>query len=283
MKKITVLILLLTFLLLAGTASAIKVEFQPNDYTVDVGEIFEVKLYVTEVSQFYETVATDLITYDPDVLELISVEHGDLFPFWLVWINGTIDNENGELRQICGASNISINHGGHYLTLTFKGLTDGFSYVTLEDLGIAFSGEDIQEGTLTPAEVIVGTGEKPPDDPPDDPPSGGGGGGGFTPPDDDGEEDPDEPVDNETDDTTEPDTNTTEPNDNETINNDDNQNDNTTTDDDTDNITDNDDISDNDDVENKEEGLNYYLIGGVFALIILLIASLIYIKLYHDE
>jgi len=282
MKKIAVLILLLTFLLLAGTASAIKVEFQPNDYTVDVGEIFEVKLYVTEVSQFYETVATDLITYDPDVLELISVEHGDLFPFWLVWINGTIDNENGELRQICGASNISINHGGHYLTLTFKGLTDGFSYVTLEDLGIAFSGEDIQEGTLTPAEVIVGTGEKPPDDPPDDPPSGGGG-GGFTPPDDDGEEDPDEPVDNETDDTTEPDTNTTEPNDNETINNDDNQNDNTTTDDDTDNITDNDDISDNDDVENKEEGLNYYLIGGVFALIILLIASLIYIKLYHDE
>lgn len=183
MKKL--ILLLVTSMLLISflpSVESIKIQQYPDYKEVNVGETFTVDLNLANVNDTFDTVAINLLTYNPDVLELKKVEKGDLFDFWLVWIEGEIDNSKGQLRSVCGASNESSNTNGTFVTLTFKALTDGMAYVTVQHLGVARAGDALPiecPCDFNSCEVKVGTGVY--DD--DNGGSGGGGGGGYIPPD----------------------------------------------------------------------------------------------------
>jgi len=183
---------------MASSACATTIlEFSPDELQLDENETFTVTFLITPDGNI-DTVASDMITWDPGVLKLTKVEHGDLFNPWLVWINGTIDNTRGEVEGIVGASNNETNKSGIWIILTFKSIGEGETDINVEHLGVALGGFDVDREMEDFCHIKVGEGSP---DPPS-PPPGGGGGGGSTPPEDPPQEEPEdnetEPEDNET-------------------------------------------------------------------------------------
>lgn len=179
-KTIFLLICAITLLLFASSAIPLTITQTPNDIHVEIGKTFTVGLYLTGINENFETVAIDLLTYDHSVIHLKKVEKGTLFEDWIFWIAGTIDNAKGELIGVCGATTVARNTGGLFINLTFEGIANGFTYITVNHLAVAFGGYDTSKSPITTpfniGGVSVGTGTKPTNGGSGNGGSGGGGG-----------------------------------------------------------------------------------------------------------
>ena len=111
--------LVLILLFFAPVVSATDIFFMPHELSVEANELFNVTIWVSP-TETIDTVATDLLTWNPAVLECISIEHGDLFTETTIWIPGTIDNEKGQILNMVWASSTPANNSGVYVTMCFK-------------------------------------------------------------------------------------------------------------------------------------------------------------------
>jgi len=105
-----------------------------------VDEEFNVDIIV-KPDQSIDTVAIETVTWDRDLLELVKVEQGNLFNGSLVWIDGDISK--GMLTGMCWGSEYSTDSMGKFATLVFKGKTDGYSMISLDEVGVASAGLDV--------------------------------------------------------------------------------------------------------------------------------------------
>jgi len=160
MKYITISIFLSLILLTAAIASAgtTTIEFKPSEIHVNSGDTFNVSLYVT-ANQVINTVATDLITYDKNVIECLSVQKGDLFPDAVIWIPSTIINQNGTLKNMVWGSQATTNSSGTFCILTFRAKTGTTNIVIDEqNYGVANAGLSLNRSILNSCKVIVAGG-----------------------------------------------------------------------------------------------------------------------------
>jgi len=148
------------------TIPALNVTQQPSNVTIDVGETFTVDIHLGDINEQYDTAAIELLTYNKNIIIVEKVESGTLFENWVVWIDGTINNTNGQLKGVVGATTDVVSQGGYFATITFKGVGDGVSHITIKELGVAFKGTDISGspiiGTVNIGQVTVGDGNGAP-------------------------------------------------------------------------------------------------------------------------
>lgn len=167
MKRIALIILMLASFSTIASAIPCTTNLDPSQKTANVGDVFDVVLYVTIVGEA-DTVAVDLITWNGNVLECTSIVQGDLFPDVLIWLPGTIGT--GQITGTVMASNIPIsNKSGIYSTLTFKVKNTGDTTITLHDFGVARYGLPLDTNILGGCHIIV-SGSTPPSNPPSNPP-----------------------------------------------------------------------------------------------------------------
>jgi len=110
----------LFLLFFAPVVSATDIFFTPHELSVEPGALFDVTIWVSP-TETIDTVATDLIYWNPAVMECVSITHGDLFQETTIWIPGTIDNEKGNILNMVWASSTPVNNtSGTYVILGFK-------------------------------------------------------------------------------------------------------------------------------------------------------------------
>lgn len=157
LRRKIIYIILFLFLFNINTVNAntvITIEYPKNH--IEIGEIINLTIIVTPDREI-DTVAIDSLTWNKDILELVSIKRENLFENTLIWINGTIDNDEGNLTRLCWGCNIPTSTKGKYITLTFKGKANGKSDISLNKIGVARAGEDIPLDIYN-CSITVGTG-----------------------------------------------------------------------------------------------------------------------------
>lgn len=122
------------------TSTATEMLLDVKDGNISVNEEFKVDIIV-KPNQEIDTVAIESLTWDSSLLELTKVEQGDLFNCSLVWMDGSINA--GTLTGLCWGCDFPTAVSGKYATLTFRGKTDGYSMISLDDVGVARAGLNI--------------------------------------------------------------------------------------------------------------------------------------------
>ncbi len=156
-------------------------EMSPESISISVNEEFLVSITVSPDVEI-DTIASDLITYNQTIIECLSIEKGNIMEP-LLWIGGTINNNNGTIEEICMATDDPFNGSGTYLILTFKGKKTGNTVISSVEQGLARAGDPVDLDVLNECYVTVTPSEDEEDD--DDGGDGGGtggGGGGYMPP-----------------------------------------------------------------------------------------------------
>jgi hypothetical protein len=184
MKKILFIFILLLFSSVASATTTI--EIQPSTLSVDPNDTFTITFYVIP-GETIDTVATDLITWNPSILECIKIERGNLFETPTIWIKGTI--QEGKITNLCWASNVNTISPGIFVNITFKAKSSGITTIIInpEKYGVALEGTPLDRIILNDCEITVTGQTQPPDNPPSNPPEE--------------PETPDEPTTNETNET----------------------------------------------------------------------------------
>ena len=212
MKLALIIIFCLIISFGTGVLADTELKVVPSSLTVEKGKTF-VLTFKVQTNETIDTIASDLITWDSNIIKLLNVEKGNIFTSWLVWINGTIDNVNGTLKGVVAGSDVSTTTSNDWIILKFKALKEGTTHVSIEHFATAFGGVNVNATIKNPMITIwvdddgdEPPGGNPPNDPPNNPPN-------DDPPNDDNTTEPDdnttEPPDNNT--TEPPDDNTTEP------------------------------------------------------------------------
>ncbi len=199
---IFLLLLLLLFSSLAPTAQATPTtaQFIPSSTILMKNDTFTVTIKVSP-GQEIDTVAIDLLTWNPTVLECLYIQQGNLFLNPLVWLGGRINNTAGQLTLMVISSPNSTNNPGNFCSITFKARASGISTIAIELLGIARNGTDLPKHILNSCQITVeGQYTPPPINPPVDPPvqPPANNTNQTTPPENETIIPPDNPVDNDT-------------------------------------------------------------------------------------
>ena len=160
MKRIAPLILLL--FLIPTISAKTTLEIKPSEISVDNGEIFNITLIISPEEEI-DTVATDLITWNNNILECMSVKRETLFDDALIWIPGEINNEEGKIELMVWGSQIPTNIQGNYITISFKAIDEGETdiLVDYDEYGVARAGVEIDKEILNNCHVICGAGASP--------------------------------------------------------------------------------------------------------------------------
>jgi len=103
------------------------VSIQPSTQMVEGGETFNVSIYV-EPSEPIMGNSVDFLFFDPTLIQANSVTFNDFFdPYTVMRLDFTIDNINGEIRDITeliiGANNVSTK--GTWVTISFTAQQKG--------------------------------------------------------------------------------------------------------------------------------------------------------------
>jgi len=130
------------------------VSIQPDAQTVEKGETFMFSVYVVP-SEPIMTVAFDLLSFDPTLIQVDSIVQGNLSGDWFSWVAPGIDNINGEITLACGVvmpAN-AITDPGSFVDVTCHALQKfGTSVLDLEGVLIANV-----TGVEIPADVFDGS------------------------------------------------------------------------------------------------------------------------------
>lgn len=166
MKLIPLIILF--FICCSALASATTtVRITPTSKVLVVGETFNITLTVTP-DQDVDTVGIDLLTWNKDVLDCISVQQGNLFPESLVWLGGKINNTAGKLEWMVVASNMPIHTENILCNITFRVKAPGISTIAIDQFAVARNGSSIPNHALNNCQITIDSPYTPP--PPADPP-----------------------------------------------------------------------------------------------------------------
>jgi hypothetical protein len=103
-----------------------------------------------EPMELIDAVATDLITFDPSIVECKSIEWGDLFEDTTVQIKGTIDNTNGTIKLMAWGSTIRTDQPGIFVNITFKAISVGETNIVIDETkaGISRGGYGVTHKVL---------------------------------------------------------------------------------------------------------------------------------------
>jgi hypothetical protein len=153
LTKIIIFLILFSFIPIASATPA-TLELTPPTINQKVGDQFIVIFYVNQ-NQDADTIASDLITWDPSILSLAKIEHGDIFENWIVWLKGNIDNVNGRATGIAGASDVPANTSGQWIILTFVAIGSGTTEITANHFGVARAGNDLDKKILNTCTVTI--------------------------------------------------------------------------------------------------------------------------------
>lgn len=151
MNKV-IYILFLLFFLFPSVSAMTTLELLPYDVDVDPEQTFEIELYITPGEEI-DTMAVDLITWDKEILDCISVTRGTLFNDSLIWIGGTINNSGGMLEGIVWGSQYPTSSPGSYATIAFKVKKDGYTNIVASKVGVARAGNDLEKKIINGCSV----------------------------------------------------------------------------------------------------------------------------------
>jgi hypothetical protein len=157
--------LIVFFLLILPTSSATIIAFEPSSLDIKAGTQESVIIHV-DPTQAIDTVATDYIFWDANIVDCVGVQRGDLFNETTIWITGTIDNNKGTIKKMVWASATPTDEPGTFVTLVFYGKKDGTTKIIINDsdCGIARNGTDVAK-TLYNACMVSVYGDGNPDNP----------------------------------------------------------------------------------------------------------------------
>jgi len=153
MKK--VLLFLLTILIFSTAATAkTTIEIKPSTLTIEPGESFDITFYIVP-DETISTVATDLITWDKDILECTKIEQGNLFEESTIWVKGTINE--GKIINVCWASHVNTSTPGDFIIITFKAKQSGQTEIIIDPdkYGVAIAGQSLDREILNTCDVLV--------------------------------------------------------------------------------------------------------------------------------
>ncbi|MBD3184125.1 tandem-95 repeat protein [Candidatus Poribacteria bacterium] len=163
-KKHRFLILFIALIFVTITLDAvaiIEVKVEPEKTDVIKDEIFTVDINVYDVSNLMGYQVN--VFYDPEILEVVSVEEGTLLPAenkTCVPLNLTVAGQVGNIACTALGAN-SVNGDGTVGTITFKALDVGESQISVNDLGaveVKFVNEELVnlDFTIQNATINVG-------------------------------------------------------------------------------------------------------------------------------
>ncbi|MCD6482071.1 MAG: hypothetical protein J7L31_07395 [Thermoplasmata archaeon] len=138
----------------------------PEEKTVGLGETFTIDVNIVPSSPVSSAFCN--LTFDPDILQAVSISNGNMFDLWLGDLPGVadIDNTNGTITYIMAASSASTSGEGTFFTVTFQAVAAGVSYINLEDAVVQGTSDInvingtvtvVQEGDYTPPEITLVT------------------------------------------------------------------------------------------------------------------------------
>jgi len=154
--KVGIVITILLISILAGYSKGEDlntISIVPQEKIVGLGETFTLKINITPVEPI-SSAACDIM-FDPSILQAISVENGGMFDIWLGDLPGVaeIDNVNGTITYIIGASSEDITTEGTLAIITFQAISAGISYINIENAVIQGSTNvNIINGSVTVSE-----------------------------------------------------------------------------------------------------------------------------------
>ncbi len=128
------------------------VNITPCWQQVNVNDTFVVNITVTPTLPI-AGMQFDL-HFNASLLEVVSVEEGNLFAGYSTFFsNGSIDNENGTIKDVYGAilGGGGVNNYGTFAKITFKAKKEGFSYLNLSDVVVG-------DANAQPVEVKINNG-----------------------------------------------------------------------------------------------------------------------------
>jgi hypothetical protein len=153
-------IILVSFLLLllcfipVSSATPTTAQFIPSSTILNVNDTFTTTIKISP-GQIIDTVAIDLLRWNPNVLECLYVQQGNLFPNSLVWLGGNINNTAGKITLMVVSSTNAISTPGNLCNITFKAKHPGIAAISIEMLGVARNGSDIPKQILNNCQLTV--------------------------------------------------------------------------------------------------------------------------------
>ena len=144
-----------------------NLELEPSTLDISSKEkTFNISLIVSPDVEI-DTVATDLITWDKDIIECVSISKGDLFEDDLIWIPGTI-TKNGTIEMMAWGSQIPTNAKGTFVELEFRAVGRGETDIVVDsdNYGVARIGEPIERDIINNCHIVsTVAGSSNPDNP----------------------------------------------------------------------------------------------------------------------
>jgi len=113
------------------------VNVTPCHHRVSVNETFIVNITI-EPSVGIAGVQCDIL-FNASLLEVISIEEGNLFDGYDTFFNASIDNLNGTINDIYDAiiaPGGSVSHAGTFVKITFKAKKEGASYINITNAAV---------------------------------------------------------------------------------------------------------------------------------------------------
>jgi len=164
-------IILLIMLILSSIPITIDVraddpssfELLPNSDNVDIGEIFNISVYVSPNASI-NCIAIDELTFDPTLLNIVAhnatdnVSQGNIFESGttLLWRSGVINNTEGNLTDVSWVTTPAHGGEGYFCNITFEALAVGIAYVNLTDVAIVYDINEWDYQILSNATITIG-------------------------------------------------------------------------------------------------------------------------------
>lgn len=130
------------------------IEVFPSSFVVETGEEFIVGFRLSLITEV-GAAAIDKLTWNPDVIECIGTSPGDMFPTWVIYMSGNINNTEGILKYLVIASTTPANGTGILFNVTFRAKQPGTTTIDIIEFGIAHAGFMIPHKILNHGVVTV--------------------------------------------------------------------------------------------------------------------------------
>jgi len=155
MRAIIIIFFILSMFFIP-TSSAVSTTAQiiPTSAILVVGDTFVLTIRVSP-SQEVDTLAIDLLKWNSNVIECLSVKKGNIFPESLIWIDGDINNAVGKLESLVIGSEYPTTTSGTLCNITFKVKNPGISTISIEEFCAARAGIDLPKTILNCCQITV--------------------------------------------------------------------------------------------------------------------------------
>jgi len=168
--------ILLTIILISSIPLIVADTFEPldtNEFSMTPENIFVSDKGTFNISinidpiELIDAAATDLITFDPTIIECISIEWGDFFEDKTIQIKGKINNTEGTIKLMCWGSTIRTDQLGIFVNITFNALSEGETNIVIDESNAGLSRGGVRLPMSIKNDVVVNITSYVPDSPTD--------------------------------------------------------------------------------------------------------------------